>query len=242
MARVVRFAKAFSFRMGHGLSLSFALFSAARLGYLLLFLALLFSIMNEKWLGLLVVSAMSALALVWRGHRSLASFGVNLFGVRNAMRLMLASLLAIGLLALGAHFVPSLTEGFSLLTLGPRIMFYLMQTVSDGTPIGRLAGLFHVFGRLELENGWMIGLGPMEFMSSNLTSSSAEGSTFRATGFTILIARAGMVGVFIYSLFFLSSWRMAIFTTPVRLFVIYFFFDFLLYSDTLFVSHGVVFC
>ena len=121
-------------------------------------------------------------------------------------------------------------------------MFYLMQTVSDGTPIGRLAGLFHVFGRLELENGWMIGLGPMEFMSSNLTSSSAEGSTFRATGFTILIARAGMVGVFIYSLFFLSSWRMAIFTTPVRLFVIYFFFDFLLYSDTLFVSHGVVFC
>ena len=114
MARVVRFAKVFSCRMGHGLSLSFALFSAARLGYLLLFLALLFSIMNEKRLGLLVVSAMSALALVWRGHRSLASFGVNLFGVRNAMRLMLARLLAIGLLALGAHFVPSLTEGFSL--------------------------------------------------------------------------------------------------------------------------------
>lgn len=212
-----------------------------QLGYLLLFMALLFSILNEKRLGLLVVCGMSLLVLAWRGHRSLASFGVNLLGVRNAMRLMLAGLLATGLLALGAHFVPSLHEGYSLLTLAPRIISYLMQTASDGTPIGRLAGLFHVFGRLELENGWMIGLGPMEFMSSNLTSSSAEGATFRATGFTILIARTGLVGVFIYSLFFLSLWRMSVFTTSARLFVIYVFFDFLVYSDTLFVSHGVVF-
>ena len=120
-------------------------------------------------------------------------------------------------------------------------MTYLMQTASDGTPLGRLAGLFHIFGRLGMENAWIIGLGPMELMSSNLTSASAEESTFRATGFTILIARTGMAGLIIYSLFFLSLWRMSVFNMPVRLFVIYVFFDFLVYSDTLFVSHGVIF-
>ena len=211
------------------------------LAYFLLFGALLFAIINEKRLGLLVVTGMSLMVIMWRDYRSNASFGFNLLRVRNAMRLMLAGLLAAGLLALGARFVPSLTEGFSLLTLAPRIMTYLMQTAGDGTPLGRLAGLFHIFGRLGGENGWIIGLGPMEFMSSNLTSVSSEGATFRATGFTILIARTGMAGLFIYSLFFLSLWRMSVFTMPVRLFVIYVFFDFLVYSDTLFVSHGVIF-
>ncbi len=212
-----------------------------RLAYFLIFGALLFSIINEKRLGLLVVTAMSLMVITWRDHRSLASFGFNLLRVRNAMRLVLAGLFAAGLLALGARFVPSLTEGFSLLTLAPRIMAYLMQTTGDGTPLGRLAGLLHIFGRLGVENGWMIGLGPMEFMSSNLTSASAEESTFRATGFSIVVARTGMAGLAIYSLFFLSLWRMSIFTMPVRLFVIYVFFDFLVYSDTLFVSHGVIF-
>ena len=211
------------------------------LAYLLLFAALLFSIINEKRLGLLVVTTMGLLVVITQDQRSYSFFYSSFVRMKGVLRMMLAFVLAIGLLILGARFLPTLTEGYSLLTLVPRVIAYLTHTATDGTPLGRIAGLFYVLGRLGAESGWLGGLGPMEFMQSNLTSATADASTFRATGFTILIARTGLAGVLIFSLFFRSLWRMSSFTMPIRLFIVYIFFDFLVYSDTLFVSHGVIF-
>lgn len=212
-----------------------------RVYYFLLFGALFFSIVNEKRLGLIVVAVMGFLIMFIDNRGGLGSYSSNIFKGRRILQLVIASILALSLLVLGARYVPTLTEGYTLLKLVPRIISYLMYTNSEGIPLGRVAGMFSTLVRLNAENGWIIGLGPTEFMSSNLVSGSTEIYSFRATGFTIVIARAGLVGIFIYALFFLSLWRVSSSSLSIRLFVIYLLFDFLIYSDTLFVSHGVIF-
>ena len=211
------------------------------LAYLVLFSAFLFVAINEKRLGILVVSLMSLFLLMWRGNQPSGSLALSFFSLRTLSHFIVGCIFALFLLIVGQQLIPTLTEGFNLLSLPQRIVSYIMAEASDGTPLGRVSGLFHIFGQLSEENKWMIGFGPMEFFSSNVFNVTAEEPSFRPTGLAILIARTGLVGVVIYALFFLSLWRMSAGSMPVWCFLTYIASDFIFYSDTLFVCHGVVF-
>lgn len=212
-----------------------------RLVYFLLFAALAFSIINEKRLGLLVVAFMSFIIIMRGSQIKLRVDGTSLLVNGSFVKILPASIFALFVLVVGANFVPTLTEEFSLWQLAQRISTYLLQINSDGVPVGRLSGMLSIFARLSDENSWIFGLSPVEFMSSKLVATQAEISPFRLTGFTLIIARTGLLGLFIYTIFFWSLLQISALNMTGRLFVLYILFDFIIYSDTLFVSHGVIF-
>lgn len=207
----------------------------------LFFAALFFTVVNEKRVGVLIISGMVAVTMI--AHRDI-KFG-RLFSAlqkkTTVTRFIPACALVVVILNIGVWFLPSLVEGYSLDTLPSRISSYLLQRDSGGKPLGRLAGSVDIVRGLADQNQLLFGSGPSALLSSNLSIAGSEQylPDFRATGATILVARAGAVGVFIYLIFFRHLWNRTRHSFAAQLGVVYLLLDFILYSDAIFVSHGI---
>ncbi len=210
-------------------------------GYILVACALLFALINEKRLGILIVSTFGMLMVLINSERSSAGVGFKILKWARTVRISIAIVCAGSILFLGVRFVPSLVEGFSVFELLPRVASYLMQRSGEGVAIGRLAGLIDTVLLSIEETNWLFGKGVTEHFSSYFLPNQNQISTFRASSFVITLTRFGLLGILIYTLFFWSLWRASASDLYNRMFILYLFFDFLIYSDTLFVSHGVTF-
>lgn len=203
--------------------------------------ALFFTVVNEKRLGVLIISGMAAVTIIAHRDIKLGHLFSVLKNKTSVKRLISACALVVVILNIGVWFLPSLVEGYSLDALPSRISSYVFQRDSGGKPLGRLAGSVDTVRELADQNQLLFGSGPSAFLHSNLSTAGSEQSIagFRATGATILVARAGAVGVFIYLTFFRYLWIRTRHSFAAQLGVVYLFLDFMLYSDAIFVSHGI---
>lgn len=189
--------------------------------------ALVFTIINEKRLGVVIV-------LIFSMIHYLRFSG-------SAYRLVLTFAMGIGLISLtvyfGTRFIPSLLDGYSILEFDARVISYLMQTTENGEAIGRLAGSFQTLERLASKDALLFGLGPAEFLSSNITGTSEMADVgFNVVGSTLVVARFGLVG-FVMVLFSIYSLYKLQLNAAGKFLVGFVLFDFIIYSSAFFLSY-----
>ena len=193
---------------------------------LLLGLALLFALINEKRIGILVVG-LCAFLIFSKGH----NFQVKL------TRYFVAIPLTVGILYVGSVAVPSLLDGMSVLQFGDRISTYLLMVNEDGSAVGRLAGLIQTISNLEGYGQLLFGSGPSMYLSSSvagLTNNTDLG--FNAIGSSIVIGRFGFFGLFLLlglMIFLLKRQR----GRASRFLVLFMMFDIMIYSAGFFLSY-----
>tara|TARA_X000000950_G_scaffold274779_1_gene360297 strand:- start:497 stop:1681 length:1185 start_codon:yes stop_codon:yes gene_type:complete len=200
--------------------------------YILFFLlALLFVIINEKRLGILIVAALAFYSSYYgEGSKKYLS---NLF-----LKPALIISLSIIFIYLGITFVPTIIEGFTIANFDERVWTYLTATQSDGTAIGRLAGLIQTYELLTLNNQFYLGMGPETYLSSNISGVTDE--FFNPIALTIVLGRFGFIGLFFWLLYFVYLYRISKADSLLRIFVLYLLFDFIIYSNSIFLSHSLV--
>lgn len=202
-----------------------------KLHLLILLLGLVFVVINEKRLGTLIV--VGFLIYAGFGHNSkikLINFFRGIFGI----------ILGITAFIIATTLIPTILEAYSVMQLGDRVFDYLNATYSDGRPIGRLAGLFQTFKELKNSNSLLFGLGPEKFLSTNITGLTQE-LTFNPVGLTVMIGRFGILGVIMISTFFIYLFSLGAKNSTSRLFALYIIFDFIIYSNSIFLSYAIVF-
>ena len=203
--------------------------------------ALLFAIINEKRLGILIVFTLVLfLGFNLQSWRFSGTQHTSRFIVRLGT-ILAVSLLAVFALLIGQLFVPTLTEGYTLLTIMPRIETYLFAIESDGTAIGRFAGMMQMFDDLQKHQTLFMGMGPDALLSTAVVEGKQQETSFRPVGMIIVMSRFGLVGLAIFAIFFFSLWRRSTVNLASMILVAYIFLDFLFYSDSLFVSHAMQF-
>ena len=156
-------------------------------------------------------------------------------------RLVLTYVMGIGLISVtgyfGARYIPTLLDGYSILEFDTRVISYLMQTTENGEAIGRLAGSFQTLERVASNDALLFGLGPAEFLSSNITGTNEmAGVGFNIVGSTLVIARFGLVG-FVMVLFSIYSLYKLQLNTAGKFLVGFVLFDFIIYSGAFFLSY-----
>ena len=189
--------------------------------------ALVFTIINEKRLGVIIVLIFAMFHYV--------RFSGSIY------RLVITYSMGLGLISLtgyfGARFIPTLLDGYSILQFDTRVISYLMQTTENGEAIGRLAGSFQTLERVASEDALLFGLGPAEFLSSNITGTNGmAGAGFNIVGSTLVIARFGLVG-FVMVLFSIYSLYKLQLNTAGKFLVGFVLFDFIIYSNSFFLSY-----
>jgi hypothetical protein len=206
---------------------TFAFKSSQKVVLICLVSALVFTIINEKRLGIIIVLIFSMIHYL--------RFSGSMY------RLVLTYAMGIGLISLtvyfGARFIPTLLDGYSILEFDTRVINYLMQTTENGEAIGRLAGSFQTLERVASKDALLFGLGPAEFLSSNITGTNEmAGAGFNIVGSTLVIARFGLVG-FVMVLFSIYSLYKLQLNTAGKFLVGFVLFDFIIYSGAFFLSY-----
>ena len=193
---------------------------------LLLGLALLFALINEKRIGILVVGLFAYL-IFSKGHN---------FQVKST-RYFVAIPLTVGILYVGSVAIPSLLDGMSVLQFGDRISTYLLMVNEDGTAVGRFAGLIQTISNLEGYGQLLFGNGPSMYLSSSVAGlTNNTGLGFNAIGSSILIGRFGFFGLFLMlglMIFLLKRQR----GRASRFLVLFMMFDIMIYSAGFFLSY-----
>lgn len=200
----------------------------------------LFAVVNEKRLGILIVSSLIFLAALTPTKETLSNRKLPFKFKFFAVRLGVGGVLGLCILLLGQYFVPTLFEGYTLFTLSTRIETYLFATHSDGRPIGRLAGALSLIHQLQANNSLWLGFGPMSFFSSGFFQIDNAQQLFRASGLVIVLGRFGLLGLSIFAIFFLALFKRAKHNFIAQMLIAYLVLDFVFYSDTLFVSHACI--
>ena len=200
--------------------------------YLLFFvLAFLFVIINEKRLGILIVSALFFFSAYYgKGSKN--------YFIKILLKPLLVISLSTVFIFLGITFVPSIIEGFNLTNFDERVWQYLTATQSDGTAIGRLAGLIQTYELIVVNDKFYFGMGPETYLSSNISGVTDE--FFNPIALTIVLGRFGFTGLLIWLLYFGYLYKISKVDSLLRIYVLYILLDFIIYSNSIFLSHSLV--
>ena len=194
-------------------------------------LAFIFVVINEKRLGIIVVGSLA----IYSGFFASKN---NSFLSNSLLKPAIGIITFTSLSIIGAKYVPTLIEGYSVLEFDERVWTYLTAVKSDGTALGRLAGLFKTYEDLLLNNSILFGMGPEIYLSSNISGVSEE--LFNPIGVTILFGRFGIFGLLVWFSYFIFLYRNTNNNPLLKIFVLYLFFDFIIYSNSIFLSHSLV--
>tara|TARA_Y100000768_G_scaffold60998_1_gene41406 strand:- start:9955 stop:11154 length:1200 start_codon:yes stop_codon:yes gene_type:complete len=201
--------------------------------FIILFSALFFVLVNEKRLGTLIV-------IFFVLYTSMSSSpGMKNFISTRVFKFVFGAAIAIVFFILGTTLIPTILDTYAITELDQRIWSYLTATHSDGRPIGRLAGLFQAFIQLVDENRLLIGMGPESLLFSNVTNTTMN-VEFNPIGLTVVLSRFGIIGIVLMSCFFYYLFKIAKGNFVLKIFALYILLDFLIYSNSLFLSYSLV--
>lgn len=194
--------------------------------FVVLSLALMFALINEKRIGILAVGFFSYL-IFSQGDNHKFKFS----------RLVIAIPAVVGVLYVGSVLVPSLLEGYKFTAFGLRVLDYLFLVNEEGLAVGRLAGLMQTVSNLQDFNRLLLGDGPMIYLSSAVAGTTNNTNLgFNAIGSSILIARFGLVGLFgMLALMLVLLKRQS--GKSSRMLVLFMIFDLMIYSSGFFLSY-----
>ncbi len=195
---------------------------------------LLFSVINEKRLGLIIVVVAFALWGLIRVKDAKSVFGATVFIVP-------VTVISFGAMYLAPLAIESLLDGRESSEFLSRVLDYLLQTDSAGEPIGRVAGILHFVGLAFEPDFFFGGPDPLFAFGSSLggVESSQSEMMFRPSAALIIFMRVGLFGLLCWlaALYYLLS------RLDSRFFILVAFVwvDFFVYSDNSLLSYFYIF-